>query len=634
MKLSLRNKFLVPTLMIIIIGMAVSGLVGYTYSFRSYEEAMTDQVRQIVSSLDALVSSWMKDRKTDIETWSKQKIFISALQDSFSHETERNAVNGELAFLKERYPYYEDILLGDAEGNVVGASNPEFIGKTNLKERQYYQDSLQGNVAVSSVIKSKLSGNPVFVVSAPIREKDSMEGVLVGIIDISQFGEMFTDGIKIGDTGYAYIYQNHDGLVVAHPHKKNILQTNMNKFDFGQKMMKQGSGVITYTYEGVEKVVAFKKVEGTDWTVAAGVPTRELLAHAKRIGYINIVVALGVVVLAAFVVFLVARSIVRPINRISKALWDSAAQVAIASGQVAASSQKLAEGSSEQASSIEATSSSLEEMSSMTRQNSENAGQADSLMKEETRIVARADEVMNELTAAMEDISKAGEETSKIIKTIDEIAFQTNLLALNAAVEAARAGEAGAGFAVVADEVRNLAMRAADAAKSTSSLIEGTVKKVKDGTELVNKANHAFFEVSQSASRVGELVGEIAAASNEQAQGIDQASKTVTEMDKFTRKNAANAEETASASEEMSAQAEQMKGNVDQLKALVGGNGRKSSFVRESAPRRKRMESRTMKNLTAAAPPRAHGKQKTNSVTKEIRPTEVIPLNDEDFKDF
>jgi len=159
--------------------------------------------------------------------------------------------------------------------------------------------------------------------------------------------------------------------------------------------------------------------------------------------------------------------------------------------------------------------------------------------------------------------------TGKIIKTIDEIAFQTNLLALNAAVEAARAGEDGAGFAVVADEVRNLAMRAADAARNTADLIEGTVKKINEGGGLVGTTNEAFTKVAESASKVGELVGEIAAASNEQAEGIGQVNTVVTEMDNIVQRNAANAEESASASEEMSAQAEQMKDFVEELVALV-----------------------------------------------------------------
>jgi methyl-accepting chemotaxis protein len=269
--------------------------------------------------------------------------------------------------------------------------------------------------------------------------------------------------------------------------------------------------------------------------------------------------------------WIINRGVTKPLRSAIQELTDASGHVAAASNQVSSASQSLAEGSSEQAASIEETSSSLEEMSAMTKQNADNANQANGLMEETKKIVGRANESMGQLTASMEEITKASEETSKIIKTIDEIAFQTNLLALNAAVEAARAGEAGAGFAVVADEVRNLAIRAADAAKSTANLIEGTVKRVKDGSGLLENTNEAFQEVAMSATKVAELVAEIKAASNEQAQGIDELNRAVTEMGKVVQMNAANAEESASASEEMNAQAEQMEEIVAGLAILVSG---------------------------------------------------------------
>ena len=259
----------------------------------------------------------------------------------------------------------------------------------------------------------------------------------------------------------------------------------------------------------------------------------------------------------------------------------AAEQVASAAGQVSSSSQSLAEGASEQASSLEETTSALEEISSMTKQNADNANEANKMMKEASQSVKRAKQSMEELTQSMREISAASEETQKIIKTIDEIAFQTNLLALNAAVEAARAGEAGAGFAVVADEVRNLAMRSAEAAKNTAGLIEATVKKIKSGTEFVEKTHEEFNEVAEKALKVGELVAEIAAASNEQAQGVSQVNSAVAEMDKVVQQNAANAEETASASEEMSAQAQELNAMVGTFK-LTGTNG-KGKVVRLNA---------------------------------------------------
>ena len=213
------------------------------------------------------------------------------------------------------------------------------------------------------------------------------------------------------------------------------------------------------------------------------------------------------ILVGIFLVWSLGRSVTLPLRRVIAGLTEASDQVASASGQVSTSSQSLAEGSSEQAASIEETSSSLEEMASMTNQNADNAAQADGLMKEAGAVVVRANTSMENLAVAMEEISTASQETQKIVKTIDEIAFQTNLLALNAAVEAARAGEAGAGFAVVADEVRNLAMRAAEAARNTAELIEGTVNQIREGTNLAGNTREAFVEVRDSAGKVGGTGG-------------------------------------------------------------------------------------------------------------------------------
>lgn len=341
------------------------------------------------------------------------------------------------------------------------------------------------------------------------------------------------------------------------------------------------------------------------------------------------VAIIGVVAICSglFLAFVIARGIISILSRITTGMGEGATQVASAAGQVASSSQSMAEGASEQAAAIEQTSSSMEEMSSMTKKNAENAGYADNLMQEANQVVNQANESMDQLTESMKNISKASEETSKIIKTIDEIAFQTNLLALNAAVEAARAGEAGAGFAVVADEVRNLAMRAADAAKNTAQLIEGTVKQIDDGSQLVSNTNSAFEKVSESTSKVGQLVSEISESSKEQSNGIEQVNLAIGEMDKVVQQNAASAEESASASEEMNAQAEQLRDYVSELVMLV--TGKKSAATGHIAHHSlKTIEHRPTERKVETRKAISHDK-------REIRPEQVIPFDDdEDFEDF
>jgi len=357
----------------------------------------------------------------------------------------------------------------------------------------------------------------------------------------------------------------------------------------------------------------------------------------------GIITILGMV-LAVGLGLLISVSITRPINQVVSGLSDGAEQVSAASSQVASSSQILAEGSSEQAASLEETSSSLEEMSSMTKQNADNASQARSLMEEVGKYQAHTREQLENLVGAVSEVVKSSEETNKIIKTIDEIAFQTNLLALNAAVEAARAGEAGAGFAVVAEEVRNLAMRSADAAKNTSSLIENTIKAIQRGNESTQQTQNAFKDQMAVASKIKDLVDEIAAATSEQSHGISQVNIAVAEMDKVTQRTAANAEESASASEELNAQAEQMKGYVAELVQIVGGSshavtsagGRGASRALLQTDRSGRSGRSGAKRavLSNFKPDLKGRKLLASGRTRAVSPEEILPMEDEGFKDF
>jgi methyl-accepting chemotaxis protein len=297
------------------------------------------------------------------------------------------------------------------------------------------------------------------------------------------------------------------------------------------------------------------------------------ITSAVGLGKRGAVAGVGVAtLLAGAVALLITRSTNRALGSAAATLGEGANQVAGASAQVASSGQSLAHGASEQAAALEETASALEQMSSMTKKNADTAQQAAQLSADAKSAADKGNLAMARMSTAIDEIQRSADQTAKILKTIDEIAFQTNLLALNAAVEAARAGEAGKGFAVVAEEVRSLAMRSAEAARTTASLIEGSVTSARNGVAITAEVAASLAEIATASDRVGSLVAEVAAGSREQSEGIGQINKAVAQMDQVTQGAAAAAEESAAAGEELSAQAEQLQGVVRDLVRLVGAS--------------------------------------------------------------
>jgi len=497
-------------------------------------------------------------------------------------------------------PIYPQIRYLDAKGNEVIVVKSGQI-ETNLGSRassDWFQQAAKlpsGQVYCTPVEIAQNTGEPELRVATPVYVDTHLQGIFVLNADWRLAADLVASRVY-GKTGYAYLL-NDLGELITHPKYTLKDHKHLTAPENGElarivkdHMLKGETGSAEYVFEGIAKRVSFQplKIGGFSYVVAATCPTEEFMVLANSIKAQSeqqtskastLVVAVLVIMglLGGFLGFWTSRGINQVLKRISESLSAGAEQTAGAAGQVSAASQSLAEGASEQAASLEETSSSLEEMSSMTRRNAANAGQCNTLMVQVKETMGGMAHAGEEMSRTISQIKASSDDTAKIVKTIDEIAFQTNILALNAAVEAARAGEAGAGFAVVADEVRNLARRSAQAAKETEAKIEESVNNANQGVEVADRVLAALQATVSNAEKVAQLVAEIATASQEQAQGIEQVNTAVTQMDKVTQGNAANAEESAAAAAELTAQAESLKEAVADLLRLVDGQSRQAA---------------------------------------------------------
>ncbi len=342
---------------------------------------------------------------------------------------------------------------------------------------------------------------------------------------------------------------------------------------------------------------------GLGWGVLARVDDKQTAQDTSARTEVIAVLAGGILLLGLGAWWL-ARSITRPMIGGVARLKQGASQVSTVSVEVADTAHALADGAGNQAAAIEESSASMEEMSAMTRQNATHAEEAASVMTNARDLVEGANVALGGMVDSMQAIQQATSGISKIIKTIDELAFQSNLLALNAAIEAARAGEAGAGFGVVADEVRRLAQRSAQAAKDTSALIEASVARAGDGSRRVDEVVQAMGALTEHLDRLNGLVQQVKTASGQQTQGIDQVTRALSEMGQTTQNNAATAQQGAATSQDLTAVADSLLGVIASLERLMTG----------FTPSRGAAKKKAVKQRPAAA------QQKATSQPKPARP--------------
>jgi methyl-accepting chemotaxis protein len=708
MRFKLRGKFLLPTTLLLVLGFGASAYISYHFAGRALESTVEEQITQLADNAVRNLSAWLDERRREVRNWTRVRVYHEALRQSLMAKASQKKASQALEAIDEQFGIFEAVSLADPSGRIVSSSQPDAVG-VSVADRAFFRRALEGEAAMSRVIVSAVSGEPVFAVASPVDEWGEVKGVLFSMIDLAKFTSKFVDPIQVGDGGYAYL-ANAAGRMLAYPDPTQVLELDLRDFDFGRAMLARKNGVLRYRYDGVDKMAAFSTEPSTGWMLAVTANESDVLASVQRVGLINLAVAAAVLVLVSLALMLVVRrTVTRPLGSVVRVMKElsagnvdqragirthdeigelsravdgfsdvltdyidkmkqvgqgdltievtdqserdelspalrqmiqnlrllveqvhqAAERIASGSGQVSDSSQSLSQGASEQAASLEEITSSITEIGSQAQHNAENASQAAKMVQSFRRAAENGNTQMNEMVAAMEEIDASSQKIARIIKTIDDIAFQTNLLALNAAVEAARAGTHGKGFAVVAQEVRNLAGRSAKAAKETETLIAESTNRVQTGAETVHKTAEALNEIVGGVTRVSDLVGEISAASNEQARGVALIDQGLDQVSRVTHQNTANAEETASAAEELSSQARELRTLLARFQFENGNPGRPPEIgVTEAA--------RPPRRLThqAPPPPPATGEERpapSETSVQTIRASQQIDLDDPDF---
>ncbi len=543
----------------------------------------------------------------------------------------------QLAFFAREYPRWREEFSESIDSiPLIGSpsmrtcDNTQFLSKKHGNEKDSF-----GMLFSAPFYSSEESGSFSGIISVVVRN-NIFESMLVGrpfvVVTEEDENQAASDGWKMPEVAARFLLRDSE---------------------FGEKIYdRRNEGLVAQIAEltgGEDADLVLAKALAaptrSSWTLEylADVPRLEARMGDARRMFTMKLVAFALVALVVFILTLSQlrrRTQIVAIKRVMEGLTQAAGQVSSASDQVAQSSQSMAGGAGQQASSLEETSASLEEMTSMTRQNADNAGQANTVATEARDNTELGRKSMGRMSEAIEKIKASSDQTAKIIKTIDEIAFQTNLLALNAAVEAARAGEAGKGFAVVAEEVRNLAQRSAEAARDTSDLIEGSQQNAANGVAVSEEVSKLLDAIGEDTGKVANLIAEVSVASDEQAQGINQVNTAVASMGEVTQSNAASSEQAAAASEELSAQAEELNRMVDALSAIVGGRhgASRQGTAQHATAESQRLQTEPRKPGAAMAQTAVVGERAVvphrQTERRIVKPDELISIEEGDLRDF
>ncbi|MFC1883735.1 methyl-accepting chemotaxis protein [Thermodesulfobacteriota bacterium] len=594
MKIGLRNKFLVPTVLLVIFGMIFSIAVSYFSSKNALDRAIKDQISQQAVSTVGNLHTWAEHTIADLSNLAKNKVYQNLFEDDVTVKTAREEADIELLQLKKIYKFYESINIVDVNGKVVASSNPDIKGNMNYSEQKYFHESLSGKSLMSDVFRSQYTDKVVFAFLTPIRERETVAGVLVGIVDLGTLNDAYIKPVKVGNSGYAFLF-DRNGLIISHPNKEYILKLNANEFDFGREMIEKKEGLIVYNFDGLEKLVSYRTDPLTGWCVGVGVGMSEVFSPVRKMGFISITISVVVALLLSITIWFISGIlIIKPIIRLKEGLKDLAQgegdlttrleigsddevgelskwfntfmehllkiikeirensdTLSTSAVQFSSLSVEMSEGASSMSvksnnvstaaeqmnNNINSVAASMEEASTNMNLVATAAEEMTATISEIARSSDKARSITGEAVSQAEDASKKigelgrdAQEIDKVTETITDISEQTNLLALNATIEAARAGEAGKGFAVVANEIKELARQTADATQDIKSKIKSIQNSTSGSVTQVDEISRVINEVNEIVSSIANAVDEQSATTIEISGNVSQASKGIQEV--------------------------------------------------------------------------------------------------------
>lgn len=621
MKLNFKQKIVIPVLVLIVIGLASSGIISYSKSKTALEHAIGSQILSTAESTKSVMDSWAEDRYRDVATWSTLEVFEISLQDSFLGKATRKKANETFLEWVKSYGYYESINLVDPAGKIIAASRTDVIGKIDVSGRDYFKEAMNGKMFLSTVIKSKASGNPIFVISSPIKGKAGVEGILFAVVDLQAFSKKFTDSIKIGERGYAYIV-DEKGMVIAHPDKAKINKLSLKELDFGQEILNHKNGESDAHIDGKKVHAAYRQSKKLGAFIVVQAEAEEIFAPITRMARFNFIVSLIITILAAGIVWLIAAGIVKPINAVVAGLKDAAEgegdltkrlevksddevgalakwfnvfvervqviikDVAENARHLTDSSSNLSEISTHMMDGAKKTSGKTSSAAESSLKVSDNMNAVAAAMEEAATNIQMVSSAAEEMTATIseiarnsekgreiatdaveqteqsskqvEELGKAASEIDKVVETITDISAQVNLLSLNATIEAARAGEAGKGFAVVANEIKELAKQTANATGEIKEKVQSIQGSTENTISQIDKISRVVIEVSGIISTIATAVEEQSATTKEIAENITQASLGINEVNE-------NVSQTTTVSTQISQEISDISQSTDEI---------------------------------------------------------------------